>query len=113
MTISAAPHPAASAATDRRPAPRGDVVVEVDGVSCRVGEVTTLESASFTARRGEVIGIAGGSGAGKTTLLETIAGVRAPTRGRVIRRDRTPVGRHTPHELGIYFLQLFAVGASQ
>ena len=42
-----------------------------------------LEGVSFTAARGEVVAIVGGSGAGKTTLLEALAGVRPADAGAV------------------------------
>lgn len=37
----------------------------------------------------EVLGLFGPSGSGKTTLLETIAGLRKPSRGRIVVGDRT------------------------
>ncbi len=47
------------------------------------GEVTALRSVSLRVREGEFIAIRGRSGAGKTTLLNIIAGLDAPTRGRI------------------------------
>ena len=43
-----------------------------------------LSGASLTVRRGEWIGISGASGAGKTTLVDLVAGLLAPTSGRVL-----------------------------
>ena len=42
-----------------------------------------LEDVSFTLRCGESLGIVGENGAGKSTLLKIVAGVIAPTRGRI------------------------------
>lgn len=42
-----------------------------------------LEDVSFSLRCGESLGIVGENGAGKSTLLKIVAGVIAPTRGRV------------------------------
>jgi ABC-type polysaccharide/polyol phosphate transport system ATPase subunit len=42
-----------------------------------------LDDITIEARAGEIVGIVGENGAGKTTLLKTIAGLYAPTRGRV------------------------------
>ena len=63
-----------------RPAPRlGDLL------RGRLGgrPVTALEDVSLEARSGEVVAILGENGAGKSTLLKCLAGLVAPTRGRV------------------------------
>ncbi|MBI3769585.1 MAG: ABC transporter ATP-binding protein [Deltaproteobacteria bacterium] len=43
----------------------------------------SLDGIDIEARAGEIIGIIGENGAGKTTLLKTIAGLYAPTAGRI------------------------------
>jgi len=47
------------------------------------GQVTALEKVSFHAAQGEQIAIVGPSGCGKSTLLSIIAGLEAPTRGKI------------------------------
>jgi len=42
-----------------------------------------LDDVSFTLQRGQSLGVVGENGAGKSTLLKIVAGVIAPTRGRV------------------------------
>ncbi|MGH3656540.1 MAG: ABC transporter ATP-binding protein [Micromonosporaceae bacterium] len=46
-------------------------------------DVTALDDATFTARRGELVVIRGRSGAGKTTLLNIVGGLMRPTSGQV------------------------------
>ncbi|MGH7320170.1 MAG: ATP-binding cassette domain-containing protein, partial [Candidatus Rokuibacteriota bacterium] len=59
--------------------------------STRIGApVVALDSVSFAIARGEVVGIVGPSGCGKSTLLRIVAGLIAPTRGEVVRRERGP-----------------------
>lgn len=47
-----------------------------------------LQDVSFNVRKGESFGIVGVNGAGKSTLLKMIAGVVAPTSGRIQRHGR-------------------------
>jgi ABC-type multidrug transport system ATPase subunit len=68
-------------------APRG-VRIDVSELTRRVqvrkrGELTLLDSVSFTVSAGELVAIVGPSGAGKTTLLEAIAGITPATSGSV------------------------------
>ncbi|NJP65794.1 ATP-binding cassette domain-containing protein [Streptomyces spiramenti] len=51
--------------------------------SGRVREVHAVRGVSFTAHRGEAIGLIGSNGSGKSTLLRAIAGLLPPESGRV------------------------------
>jgi teichoic acid transport system ATP-binding protein len=48
-----------------------------------VREVHAVRGVSFTAYRGEAVGLIGGNGSGKSTLLRAVAGLLAPRQGRV------------------------------
>ena len=50
--------------------------------------VDALSGVSFSVPWGTVLGVIGRNGAGKTTLLRTMAGIIAPTQGRVTMRGR-------------------------
>ena len=58
-----------------------DVIVEVEGVSKRFGEVSAVEDFSFRVERGQVYGLLGPNGAGKSTTLRMIMGLERPNSG--------------------------------
>jgi sulfonate transport system ATP-binding protein len=63
--------------------------------------VHALEGVSLSVALGEIVAVVGGSGCGKSTMLRAIAGLDAPSRGRVV-LDGTTIT--APHEkIGIIF----------
>jgi NitT/TauT family transport system ATP-binding protein len=72
-------------------------IVEVDHVTKTFPGVggtalTVLNDVSLTLREGEIVALLGKSGSGKSTLLRTIAGLIAPTNGRVRYRGQPLTG---------------------
>ena len=57
--------------------------VEVRGLMSAFGSQVVHEGLNLTLRRGEILGVVGGSGTGKSVLLNTIIGLRAPQAGVV------------------------------
>ncbi len=60
-----------------------DAVIRVRGLVSRFDENVVHDGLDLTVRRGEVLGLVGGSGAGKSVLLNTLIGLRAPDGGSV------------------------------
>jgi phospholipid/cholesterol/gamma-HCH transport system ATP-binding protein len=58
-------------------------IIHVRGLVNRFGAETVHEDLDLDVRRGEVIGIVGGSGSGKSVLLRTIVGLNRPAAGKV------------------------------
>lgn len=57
--------------------------VEVRGLRTAFGDHVVHEDLDLTVRRGEVMGVVGGSGTGKSVLLNTVIGLRQPQRGSI------------------------------
>jgi phospholipid/cholesterol/gamma-HCH transport system ATP-binding protein len=65
-------------------APRGDdVAVRVRGLVNRFGTKTVHGGLDLDMKRGEVLGVIGGSGTGKSVLLRSIVGLHTPNAGEV------------------------------
>ncbi|HVC51707.1 MAG TPA: ABC transporter ATP-binding protein [Stellaceae bacterium] len=60
-----------------------DIVIRVKGLVNRFGSQTVHDGIDLEVRRGEVIGIVGGSGTGKSVLLRTIVGLNRPAAGSI------------------------------
>ncbi|HLI66794.1 MAG TPA: ABC transporter ATP-binding protein [Caulobacteraceae bacterium] len=57
--------------------------IEVTGLVSRFGDHVIHDGVNLRVRRGEVLGVVGGSGAGKSVLLNTLIGLKAPEGGTV------------------------------
>jgi len=56
-------------------------VIDARGISMSYGLVRALDSATFKAERGEVVGLLGSNGAGKTTTMRILTTFLVPTEG--------------------------------
>jgi ABC-type nitrate/sulfonate/bicarbonate transport system ATPase subunit len=66
------------------------VALEFEAVALELGGRTIVADIGFTVARGEFVSVIGASGCGKTTLLRLLAGLIAPSHGKV-RLDGRPV----------------------
>jgi simple sugar transport system ATP-binding protein len=75
----------AAARPPRSRKPSGEVVLEVEGLSVPGStRLARVEEASFSLRRGEILGVAGIDGNGQKQLAEALAGQRAVSAGRIV-----------------------------
>ena len=58
-------------------------VIEVRGLVNRFGTQVVHEGLDLDVRRGEILGVVGGSGTGKSVLLRTIVGLNRPAAGTI------------------------------
>jgi ABC-2 type transport system ATP-binding protein len=107
MTAAASP---ASAA--QPPAPRsGEPIVSVHDVTRRFGSFTAVDAVSFDIPRGGIFGFLGPNGSGKSTTIRMLAGLLAPTAGRITGLGGLDVTKDTEqwkHRLG-YMSQKFSL----
>jgi phospholipid/cholesterol/gamma-HCH transport system ATP-binding protein len=78
------PDEVASEALDDLPEKfEGEYPIVVEGLTNRFGDQTVHEDLSLKVRRGEVLGVVGGSGTGKSVLMRSIIGLQVPDAGTI------------------------------
>jgi len=65
------------------PAAGGQPVISIRGLVTRFGKQVVHNGLDLDVRRGEVLGVVGGSGTGKSVLLRTVVGLNKPVAGRI------------------------------
>lgn len=77
-----------------------DVVIQVEGLTKRFGDVCAVDDITMSIRRGQVHGFVGPNGSGKTTTIRMMCGLMVPTAGSVtvldmsVRDEASIVRRH-------------------
>jgi phospholipid/cholesterol/gamma-HCH transport system ATP-binding protein len=88
-------------------------VIRVRGLVTRFGTQTIHDGIDLDVRRGEVLGVVGGSGTGKSVLLKEIVGLIRPSAGSidVLGRNALDLGEKEASDLRRHFGVLFQDGA--
>jgi phospholipid/cholesterol/gamma-HCH transport system ATP-binding protein len=61
----------------------GDFPIRVEGLQTAFGTHVIHENLDLDVRRGEILGVVGGSGTGKSVLMRAIIGLQTPTAGNI------------------------------
>lgn len=61
----------------------GDFPIVVEDLVNRFGETVVHDGLSLKVRRGEILGVVGGSGTGKSVLMRSIIGLQIPAEGHI------------------------------
>jgi ABC-type branched-subunit amino acid transport system ATPase component len=69
-------------------AAKAEIVLKATDLTRSFEGVLAVDGVSVSLERGRLTGLIGPNGAGKSTLLSMLAGTLAPTRGRIVYRDR-------------------------
>lgn len=81
----------------------GEPILEVKGLTAAYSK---LQNVSFTAKKGEVLGVAGLDGSGRTELLENIFGVATRKEGEIYLHGRQVKNRNAKESLSNKFAML-------
>jgi phospholipid/cholesterol/gamma-HCH transport system ATP-binding protein len=60
-----------------------DIVISVKGLQNCFGEAVIHQDLNLDVRRGEILGVVGGSGTGKSVLMRSIIGLQRPAEGEI------------------------------
>jgi phospholipid/cholesterol/gamma-HCH transport system ATP-binding protein len=88
---------------------RGEPIIEVKGLKNAFGEQIVHEGLDLEVRRGEIIGVVGGSGTGKSVLMRSIIGLQTPEAGEIEVFGEPMIGRdeeeakHVRRRWGVLF----------
>jgi ABC-2 type transport system ATP-binding protein len=88
----------------------GEPVIELRGVMRRYGNLVAVRDLNLSVYAGTILGLIGPSGSGKTTVVRMLAGILAPTGGRVTVMGVEPRRfRRRDRERIAYMPQLFSL----
>lgn len=85
-------------------------ILTMRGIVNRFGEQVVHDGVDLDIRKGEILGIVGGSGSGKSVLLKTMLGLHTPNEGEVTVTGK-PLARLSSAEVAGLFGVLFQQGA--
>ena len=78
-----------------------DIVIRVRGLKNSFGEQVVHEGLDLDVRRGEILGVVGGSGTGKSVLMRSIIGLQTPDEGEVTVFGEPTIGREETEAIEI------------
>ena len=70
-----------------------EMAIRIRGLRTQFGDQVIHDGLSLDVRKGEILGVVGGSGTGKSVLMRTIIGLNRPVRGSIEVLGRNPVSR--------------------
>lgn len=96
--------------TGKQAVRREPTILSARGIVNRFGKQSVHEGVNLDVKRGEILGIVGGSGSGKSVLLKTLIGLHRPVQGKV-QLDGRPIDKLRPEERAASMGVLFQHGA--
>ncbi|KQS46755.1 MULTISPECIES: ABC transporter ATP-binding protein [unclassified Sphingomonas] len=75
------------------PRKQDDIIISVKGLKNAFGDSVVHDGLDLDVRRGEILGVVGGSGTGKSVLMRSIIGLQMPVAGEVTVFGEPNIGR--------------------
>src|SRR5690606_9543616 len=79
----------------------GEYPIEIEGLRNSFGSQVIHEDLSLKVKRGEILGVVGGSGSGKSVLMRSIIGLQVPDAGEVRVFGQNTVGAEPDEEAAV------------
>jgi phospholipid/cholesterol/gamma-HCH transport system ATP-binding protein len=79
----------------------GEYPIEIEGLRNSFGEQVIHEDLSLQVRRGEILGVVGGSGSGKSVLMRSIIGLQIPDQGEIRVFGKNTIGAEADEEAAV------------
>lgn len=79
----------------------GEFPIVIKGLKNAFGDQVVHEGLDLTVRRGEILGVVGGSGTGKSVLMRAIIGLQRPSEGTIEVFGRDITGAEPDEEIGV------------
>ena len=79
----------------------GQYPIEISGLRNSFGEQVIHENLDLKVRRGEILGVVGGSGTGKSVLMRSIIGLQIPDEGEVRVFGKNTIGAEPDEEAAV------------
>ncbi|MFC3100323.1 ABC transporter ATP-binding protein [Altererythrobacter lauratis] len=79
----------------------GEYPIIIKGLTNRFGDFAVHEGLDLKVRRGEILGVVGGSGTGKSVLMRSIIGLQIPDEGTIEVLGHEITGEHADEVVGI------------
>ncbi|KQN07500.1 ABC transporter ATP-binding protein [Sphingobium sp. Leaf26] len=80
---------------------RSDIAISVRGLRNSFGDQVIHEGLDLDVRKGEILGVVGGSGTGKSVLMRTIIGLQTPDEGEIQVFNESMIGRSDDEALAV------------
>ena len=79
----------------------GEFPIEIEGLCNSFGEQVIHDDLSLKVKRGEILGVVGGSGTGKSVLMRSIIGLQIPDAGEVRVFGQNTIGSQPDEEAAV------------